>query len=251
MGLYPYADRYPVVRSFPQSGRSREEVLTEIEAMSSAEDALAHEGKISGSIYSGDVEHYAFLNEVFGHYSHANVLQRDVYPSATRFEGEIIAMTSDLLHLDEPCGVITSGGTESLMNPLLVYREWGRERGITHPNVVLPVTAHPALDKGAHYFGIELRVAPVTDEFVGDVEAMRALVDENTVALVGSAGTYPHGLVDPIAQLSDLAIERGINLHVDGCLGGFILAWGESLGIDVPVFASPRSAPTPTSTASG
>ncbi len=236
MGLYPYADRYPVVRSFPELGRPRAEVLAEIEQMSAAEDALAHEGKISGSIYSGDVEHYAFMNEVFGHYSHANVLQRDVYPSATRFEGEIIAMTADMLHLDPPCGVVTSGGTESLMNPLLVYREWGRERGITRPNVVLPVTAHPALDKGAHYFGIEVRVAPVTDEFVADVDAMRALVDENTVALVGSAGTYPHGLVDPIAQLSDLAVERGINLHVDGCLGGFILAWAEPLGIDVPVF---------------
>jgi sphinganine-1-phosphate aldolase len=236
MGLYPYADRYPVVRSFPEQGRPRAEILAEIEAMSAAEDAAANEGRISGSIYSGDHEHYAFLNEVFGHYSHANVLQRDVYPSATRFEGEIIAMTADLMHAPEPCGVITSGGTESLMNPLLVYREWGRERGVTTPNVVLPVTAHPALDKGAHYFGIELRKAPVTDAFVADVDAMRALVDSNTVALVGSAGTYPHGLVDPIGALSDLALEHGINLHVDGCLGGFVLGWGESVGVEVPVF---------------
>jgi glutamate/tyrosine decarboxylase-like PLP-dependent enzyme len=136
----------------------------------------------------------------------------------------------------EPCGVVTSGGTESLMNPLLVYREWGRERGITSPNVVLPVTAHPALDKGAHYFGIELRKASVTDQFVADIDSVRSLVDDNTVALVGSAGTYPHGLIDPIGELSTLAIERGTNLHVDGCLGGFILCWGETLGHPVPVF---------------
>jgi glutamate/tyrosine decarboxylase-like PLP-dependent enzyme len=204
--------------------------------MSAIEDALADEGKISGSIYSGDHQHYAFLNEVFGYYSHANVLQRDVYPSATRFEGEIIAMTAGLLHAPEPCGVVTSGGTESLMNPMLVYREWGRERGITNPNVVLPVTAHPALDKGAHYFGIELRKATVTDQFVADISSVRSLVDANTVALVGSAGTYPHGLIDPIESLSTLAVERGINLHVDGCLGGFILCWGEALGHPVPVF---------------
>ena len=95
MGLYPYADRYPVERSLPQTGRNRDEILAEIEAMSALEDAVADEGKISGSIYSGDHQHYAFLNEVFGHYSHANVLQRDVYPSATRFEGEVIAMTAD------------------------------------------------------------------------------------------------------------------------------------------------------------
>ena len=236
MGLYPYADRYPVVRSFPRHGRSRAEILGEIEQMSVAEDAVAHEGKISGSVYSGDTEHYAFLNEVFGHYSHANVLQRDVYPSATRFEGEIIAMTADVMHAPESIGVITSGGTESLMNPLLVYREWGRERGITQPNVVLAVTAHPALDKGAHYFGIELRKAAVTDQFVADMDSVRSLIDANTVALIGSAGTYPHGLVDPIEQLSSLALERGINLHVDGCLGGFILCWAEELGIAVPTF---------------
>jgi glutamate/tyrosine decarboxylase-like PLP-dependent enzyme len=134
------------------------------------------------------------------------------------------------------CGVLTSGGTESLMNPLLVYREWGRERGITAPNLVMPVTAHPGLVKGAHYFGIEVRHAAVTDQFIADMDSVRSLIDENTVALAGSAGTYPHGLVDPIDQLSDLALERGINLHVDGCLGGFILAWGQDLGYDVPVF---------------
>ena len=243
MSLFPYADRYPVCRTFPEQGRPRAEILAEIAAMSAAEDAAANDGKISGSIYSGDHDHYAFLNEVFGHYSHANVLQRDVYPSASRFEGEIIAMTADLLHGGEAhehapdvCGVLTSGGTESLMNPLLVYREWGRERGITRPNVVLPSTAHPALDKGAHYFGIELRKARVTDAFVADVDHMASLIDGDTVALVGSAGSYPHGAIDPIDRLSDLAVRHGINLHVDGCLGAFILAWGQSLGVDVPTF---------------
>eukprot|EP01041_Mallomonas_annulata_P041192 gene41192-biopygen32774 len=102
MGLFPYADRYPVNRELPATGRPRAEILAEIEEMSTAEDAVAHEGKISGSIYSGDEAHYAFLNEVFGHYSHANVIQRDMYPSATRFEGEIIAMTAALMHAPEP-----------------------------------------------------------------------------------------------------------------------------------------------------
>ena len=241
MGLYPYAEQFPVTRAFPQHGRPRAEVLAEIVAMAEVEDSPYHEGKISGSIYSGDEEHYEFLNEVFGHYSHANVLQRDMYPSATRFEGEIIAMAGDMLHAPGtgeggPFGVLTSGGTESLMNPLLVYREWGRARGITTPNVVMPVTAHPAFDKGAHYFGIELRKAPVTDAFVVDVDAVRSLIDADTVALIGSAGTYPHGLIDPIDQLSDLALEYGINLHVDGCLGGFILAWGQDLGYPVPTW---------------
>lgn len=241
MGLYPYADRFPVVRSFPETGRPREEILAEIEQMSAEEDGPYHEGRISGSIYSGDEEHYAFLNEVFGHYSHANVLQRDMYPSATRFEGEIIAMAKDLFHGgdvagDTVCGVLTSGGTESLMNPLLVYREWGQAKGIERPNVVMPTTAHPGLMKGCHYFGLEMRRIPVDAGFVADVPAMAAAVDADTVALVGSAGDYGHGLVDPIEALGALALERGTNLHVDGCLGGFVLGWGEQVGVDVPAF---------------
>jgi glutamate/tyrosine decarboxylase-like PLP-dependent enzyme len=244
VGLYPYADRYPVQRRFPDTGRSRAEVLAEVQSMAGTEDAMGFDGRMSGSVYSGDRQHYEFLNEVYGHFSHANVLQRDVYPSATRFEGEIIAMTLDLMHggpahgdiAPEACGVLTSGGTESLMNPMLVYREWGRRRGITRPNVVLPVTAHPAFDKGAHYFGIELRKSAVTDQFVADMDSVRSLVDADTVALAGSAGTYPHGLIDPIDELGALATERSINLHVDGCLGGFVLGWGQDLGRAVPDF---------------
>jgi sphinganine-1-phosphate aldolase len=245
MTLHPYADRYPVLRSMPEEGRPRHELLAEVAAMASAEDARAHEGLISGSVYSGDFDHYAFLTEVFGHFGHANVLQRDMYPSATRFEGEIIAMTASLFHADavpggSVCGVITSGGTESLMNPLLVYREWGRGRGVERPNIVMPVTAHPALDKGAHYFGIEVRKAPVGPDQTVDVAAVEALVDDSTVALVGSAGTYPHGLIDPIPALSELALDHGTNLHVDGCLGGFILCFADELGsvhgVDVPPF---------------
>ena len=134
MGLYPYVDRYQVERSLPQAGRSRDEILAEIRAMSTIEDALADEGKISGSIYSGDHQHYAFLNEVFGYYSHANVLQRDMYPSATKMEAEIIAMTADILHGDENTGgLVTSGGTESILMAVHAAVQRGRaERGDGH-----------------------------------------------------------------------------------------------------------------------
>ena len=131
--------------------------------MAHAEDAQGDKGTVSGSLYCGDHDHYAFLGEVFNLFSHANVLQRDMYPSATKFEGEIIAMTSDLLH-GTGVGVVTSGGSESLITALYSYREHAREtRGVTRPNVVMPKTAHVALDKGAHWMGIEVRHAPLTD----------------------------------------------------------------------------------------
>lgn len=238
--FYPYRNRSQTHRALPPSGRPREEVLAELRWMAEREDEQALAGRCSGSIYHGDPEHYAFLTEAFGFFAHANVLQRDMYPSATKFEAEIVAMTAAMLGGgDDPeiCGVLTGGGTESLVTQLLAYRDHAREtRGVTDPQVVVPVTAHCALDKAAHYFGVELVKAPVDDTWRVDVDWVADHLTDRTVALFGSAGNYPHGVVDPIAELGELAVERGIGLHVDGCLGGFVLPWARRLGYDVPAF---------------
>lgn len=233
-GLYPYRGTYESHHEVPASPVDRAAVLDEITRMAKEEDAQGDRGTVSGSLYCGDHEHYAFLGEVFSVFSHANVLQRDMYPSATKFEGEIIAMTSNLLH-GTGIGVVTSGGSESLITALYSYREQAAaERGVTRPNVVMPITAHVALQKGAHWMGIEVRRAPLTDAYTADVDAMAGLIDDQTIALVGSAGDYGHGLIDPIERIAALAQERGIGMHVDGCLGGWLLPWVERLGYDVP-----------------
>jgi glutamate/tyrosine decarboxylase-like PLP-dependent enzyme len=244
MSSYPYKDRFPVNRGLPDHGRPREDVLAELQGLAHEEDASWEGGRVSGTMYCGDHDHYAFMNEVFGLYAHVNVLQRDICPSATRFEGEIIAMTLDLFHADaiddgEPVGLVTSGGTGSITHALLAYREIARtERGVTRPNFIKPETGHPAFDKACHLFGIELRRAPVDPETtLVDVDAVRELIDDQTIGMMGSACNYGYGTIDPIEQLSDLAVEAGIPLHVDGCLGGFILPFGQELGEDhIPTF---------------
>lgn len=240
--FYPYAERYGVTRALPEHGRSREEVLAELREIAREEDGVWESGGCSGTMYCGDHEHYAFLAEAFALFAHQNALQRDMCPSATRFEGEIIAMALDLFHAaavsdGQPAGIVTSGGTASITHAMLAYREQGRERGIEHPNVVKPETGHPAFDKACHLFGIELRRAPVDSEttLVG-VDAVRDLIDEHTVAIVGSAGNYGYGTIDPIAELGELALGHEIGLHVDGCLGGYLLPFGEQLGYPIPPF---------------
>jgi sphinganine-1-phosphate aldolase len=240
---YPYAGRFPVNRGLPAAGRARADVLAELAAMASEEDAFWETGKVSGTMYSGDHEHYAFLTEAFGRFAHASALQRDLSPSATRFEGEVIAMVLDMLHASavedaEPVGMLTTGGTGSILHALIAYREdAAKRRGITRPNIVKPETAHPAFDKGSHLFGIECRTVPVDPLSTRvDPATMAAAIDENTIALVGSAGNYPYGTIDPIADLGALALARGVGLHVDACLGGFILPFGEELGYDIPPF---------------
>jgi glutamate/tyrosine decarboxylase-like PLP-dependent enzyme len=236
--FYPYRNRFRTYHRLEPEGRDRQGILDELATMAGEEDRIADRGRVSGSIYHGGHDHYAFLTEAFRLFAHANVLQRDMYPSATKLEAEIVAMTASMLHGDDHvCGVVTFGGTESLINPMLVYRERGRlEKGITAPEVIIPVTAHVALDKAAHLLGIKLLKAPLGNDWRADVDWVRRHVTKNTVALVGSAPNYAHGLLDPIEALAEVALENDIGLHVDGCLGGFILPWGERLGHPIPRF---------------
>ncbi|MEZ5311554.1 MAG: aminotransferase class V-fold PLP-dependent enzyme [Microthrixaceae bacterium] len=243
MADFPYAERFTVNRTLPQHGRSHEDILSELKEMATEEDRSWEGGQISGSYYCGDHDHYDFMNKAFSMFSHVNALQRDVCPSATKFEGEIIAMALDMMHAETvtdstPAGIVTSGGTGSITHAMLAYREQANliSQGRV-PNVIKPETAHPAFNKACHMFGIDLRIAPV-DITTGTVDpaAVETLMDDNTVAIVGSACNYGYGTVDPITELGELALSRGVGLHVDGCLGGFILPWGQDLGYDIPLF---------------
>ena len=240
MSDYPYAERFEVNRRLPEHGRPRAEILEELRSIAGEEDAFWETGKYSGTIYCGDHEHYGFLNEAFGLFAHANALQRDMSPSQTRFEGEIIAMALDLMHAEavrdgEPAGLVTSGGTSSIAHAVLAYRD--HAAGLHRPNFVKPETAHPAFDKACHLFGVELRTVPVDPETTrADVGAIAAAIDEQTIAIVGSAANYGYGSIDPIEELATLARERGVGMHVDACLGGFILPFGQELGYEIPLF---------------
>ncbi len=98
-----------------------------------------------------------------------------------------------------PAGLVTTGGTGSIAHAMLAYREHARqERGVTRPNVIKPETAHPAFDKACHLFGIELRRAPVDpDTTLVDVGWVDDHIDDQTVAIIGSACNYGYGTVDP------------------------------------------------------
>ena len=238
---FPYDDRYEIHRSLPETGVAREEILAQLSAMAAREDLTWESGQCSGTMYCGDHDHYDFLNRAFAHFSHVNVLQRDMCPSATKFESEIIAMTLDLLHATPPegsvaGGLVTSGGSASIAHAVLAYREASRER-TSQPNMIKPETAHPAFSKAGHLFGVEMRIAPVipaTGQV--DLDWVADHVDDDTVALIGSATNYGYGTIDPIEELGALAVARDIGLHVDGCLGGFILPFARELGYEVAPF---------------
>jgi sphinganine-1-phosphate aldolase len=237
---FPYADQYEVHRTLPEEGTDRESILAELQAMSKSENPVWESGQCSGTMYCGDHDHYDFLNSAFSHFSYVNSLQRDMCPSATKFEAEIIAMTLDLLSADQlgdtsPAGLITSGGSGSIAHAVLAYRE--SNPSVARPNIIKPETAHPAFAKAGHLFGVEMKIAPVDPvTTLVDVDWMRDNIDVNTVALIGSACNYGYGTIDPIEELGSIALEHEIGLHVDSCLGGFILPFGRELGYDIKPF---------------
>jgi glutamate/tyrosine decarboxylase-like PLP-dependent enzyme len=239
--LKPYRKDFPSFTRLPETPRARAEILQEIEALKTREQARWNDGFVSGGVYHGDDSYLDFLHRVYALQSQSNPLHSDIWPSASKFEAEIVAMTANMLGAaqvnDEICGSVTSGGTESILMAMKTYRDWARDqKGITTPEVVAPTSAHPAFDKAAQYFQINMKRVPVGPDFKTDVAAMKNAITRNTIALVGSAPGFPHGNIDPIADLAAVARPLGIGLHSDACLGGFVLPWAEKLGYPVPPF---------------
>jgi glutamate/tyrosine decarboxylase-like PLP-dependent enzyme len=241
--LKPYRGDFRSCSRLPDNGIPREEILQELEALKDQEEARWMDGYVSGAVYHGDPAHIEFLNQVYALHSQSNPLHSDLWPSASKFEAEIVSMTGEMLGAgsdqasDEVCGTVTSGGTESILLAMKTYRDWARAtRGITRPEMVVPETAHAAFDKAAQYFKIKQVRIPVGPDFRADVEKVRRALNRNTIVLVGSAPSFPHGAIDPIETLSGLAHRHGIGFHTDACLGGFVLPWAEQLGYPVPPF---------------
>jgi glutamate/tyrosine decarboxylase-like PLP-dependent enzyme len=238
----PYAGKTDSYARLPEEGKPRQDILEEIRALDASEAARWKDGYVSGAVYHGDPEHIAFLNEAYAITSQTNPLHSDLWPSIAKYEAEIVSMTANMLGSAfasdaEVCGTVASGGTESIMLAMRSYRDWARDRkGTTAPELVVPTTAHAAFDKAAQYFGIKLVKVPVGPDFRADVAATKKAINRHTICVVGSAISFPHGVVDPIEELSELARARGIGFHTDACLGGFILPWAAELGYPVPPF---------------
>ncbi|MEI8238897.1 MAG: aminotransferase class V-fold PLP-dependent enzyme [Actinomycetota bacterium] len=221
--------------SLPHQGMSSHDVLVQLDRYK-ATDVRWREGRAFTLAYFGGDDVAAIADEAYRRFSSDNALNTHAFPSLHRIQNEVVDIVSDWFHGGaDAAGFLTSGGTESLLLAVKAARERGRkERGITTPNVVMPTSAHAAFEKGCYYFGLESRRVPVGANWRADPEAMSAVIDDNTVLVVGSAPQYPQGVIDPIAELAALAAERDINCHVDACMGGVTLTYLRRLGHEIP-----------------
>jgi len=227
------ADYGRAMSELNQQGRSVDDVIAELEEKRT-DDVKWEDGRAFGMVYDGGPTVHEVAERAAKIYLHENALNTKAFPSLGAIQSEVVAWTAGLLNGPGAAGFLTSGGTESILCAVKAARERAKaERGIDAPEMIVAASAHAAFHKGAHLFGLKLHKTPVLDDWTVDVDAMAAMVNDNTVLIVGSAPQYPHGVIDPIPEIAALAAAAGANCHVDACMGGFVLPFAERLGRDV------------------
>jgi glutamate/tyrosine decarboxylase-like PLP-dependent enzyme len=196
-------------------------------------------GRHAAFVWHADEAVETVAREAYALFMTENGLGLRVFPSLRRMESDVVTMVAGLLGGDEAVrGHMTSGGTESIFLAAHAAREWARRHrpDVTAPEIVAAFSAHPAIDKAAHYLGMRVVRVPTGSDFRADVAAMAAAVTPRTVMCYASAPTYSLGVVDPVAALGALAEVRGLWLHVDACVGGVLGPFVRELGYPVPAF---------------
>ena len=227
--------RVDPVHTLPEQGLN--DIMKKLQHFAQRDLKLQFGGRISGGIYHGGEE----LNEIaiaaMRLFTYTNPLHPDLFPSVRQMESELVQVTVNLFHGNSnTCGVLTSGGTESLLLAVLAYREWGRAKGIDEPEIIVPDTIHAALDKASHYFGVVLiKVKVDTQTRKLNPNEVRRYINSSTVAIFGSAPNFPNGVIDPLELLGNLALLYGINFHVDACLGGYLIPFMEEAGFPIDI----------------
>ena len=225
------------VISLPDAGTPAAAVLADLDERL-ARDPDVHGAHLFGLVYpTGLDELEDLLAAVNRRYLFHNALNPFRFPEIAALEADVVQMTGSILHLAADGGgggSMTSGGTESILMSMLVNRARARARGVTRPQILAPVSAHPAYAKAAHYFDMEVVRVPLDGAYRADLDAAAALIGPDTAVVVASAFSYPYGVIDPVADLAALAAAHGVGCHVDACIGGFVLPFLERLGVDVP-----------------
>ncbi|XP_017279775.1 sphingosine-1-phosphate lyase 1 isoform X2 [Kryptolebias marmoratus] len=226
------------MKELPSKGLSQSQVMDKIKEYQTLNDVQWERGCVSGAVYWGDESLTKLLVKVYGDFAWSNPLHPDIFPGVRKMEAEVVRMSCTLFHGGPgSCGTVTSGGTESILMACKAYRDMAYERKVKYPEILAPVSVHAAFDKAAHYFGMRLVHIPLDKKTMKvDVKAMRRAISKNTAMLVCSAPQFPHGIMDPVEEVAKLAVRYNVPLHVDACLGGFLIVFMDKAGFPLAPF---------------
>ncbi|KAK6955802.1 hypothetical protein Daesc_003446 [Daldinia eschscholtzii] len=225
--------------TLPKEGWTDDALRAELDALANMDHTRWEDGYVSGAVYHGEEDLLKLQTEAYGKFTVANPIHPDVFPGVRKMEAEVVAMVLSMFHAPPTAaGVCTSGGTESILMACYGARQKAyAERGVTEPEMILPETAHTAFRKAGDYFKIKIHLVPCpAPTYQVDVHRVSRLINSNTIILVGSAPNFPHGIMDDISALSKLALKRRLPLHVDCCLGSFLVPFLDRAGFETEPF---------------
>merc|ERR1711872_714455 len=229
----------PYLHVLPAEGMSHHEILDQTKLHLNLGDLAWADGAMSGTVYNSSKELGELMSNVYGLAAWTNPLHPDAFPGLRKMEAEVVSMAQNLFHGgDNACGCVTTGGTESIILACKTYRDLARdEKGIEITEMLVPVTAHAAFDKAADILGMKIKHIPV-DEVTKrvKVETMKKMISGRTAMLIGSAPQFPHGSIDNIEEIAGLGVKYGIPVHVDACLGGFLIPFMTEAGYPLKPF---------------
>jgi len=187
-------------------------------------------GRIIGSMCTPP---HGMARKVYVKFLEKNLGDSGLFPAVAELETETIKMLGSLLSNPNASGHVVTGGTEANLLALWAAKKLGKKpRG----EVIVPASAHFSFDKVADILSIKLVKVKLNDQFQVNVESVRKAVNPRTIAIVGVAGTTGLGVVDPIDELSEIALNKNLYLHVDGAFGGFVLPFLKEMGYPTPNF---------------
>ena len=195
-------------------------------------------GKTFGAVYYPGDKYSKAISNAYIKYMHENAFDPQLFSSILTMENELVQQTASLFSSNQKLfGNLTSGGTESIFLSVLSARNWSnKQKTIKNPEVILSSSAHPAFLKAMNFLRIKPVIVPTKKDFNLSLNGFKEAINQNTILLVASAPAYPTGMIDPISELSNLALENKLLLHVDACIGGFLLSYLKKCNYNIPLF---------------
>lgn len=230
---------FPARVEIPTTGVPKDALREYIARINKFETDHYESVKTSGCIYTCNKDAEEVVGDTVKAFLFTNPLHSETFPVVRRMEAEVIKMVAHMLHGDDRvCGMMTTGGTESIFLAMLAYRNKAISEGKDPERIeiLLDKAAHVGYYKAAYYLRMNVREFSMDTHMRGDIGSLVKSITEDTVVIIGSAPGYPYGVIDDIVKMGEVARKFGVGLHVDGCLGGFVLPFIELNGHHVPLW---------------
>jgi sphinganine-1-phosphate aldolase len=212
-------------QELPHIGFSSDKLVSLFEVMVSKGDIKYRDGRVSGATYSNNKDLDNTLAKIFPYFNKSNPLHTNLYPAVRKMEQECISIMINMFNGSyDVCGTFTSGGTESILLACKTYRDWAlAEKNIKAPEIIVSSTVHCAFNKACKYFNIKLVMIPCNENGYYDTYKLEKVINPNTILIVGSTPSYNLGIIDQCDKLNAIALKYDIPLHLDSCIGSFLI----------------------------